>query len=141
MKKMDKGRKPQHSLIVKKQTRDYEKSFSSIIKKVEESKHKAITSVNKLLIELYWFIGETIVNLQEKGKWGDGVVEKLSQDLRIKYSDMKGFSSRNLWDCKRFYSTYRDYPKLRPLVAEISWTNNLILLNYTGTIEEKEFYF
>jgi len=41
--------------IVKKQTQDYKSSLSSIIKKVEESKHKAITTVNRLLIELYWF--------------------------------------------------------------------------------------
>lgn len=126
--------------IVKKQTQDYEKSLSYIVKKIEESKHKAITTVNKLLIELYWFIGETIVSLQEKSKWGDGVVEKLSQDLRMKYPEQSGFSARNLWDCKRCCLTYRDFPKLRPLVAEISWTNNLILLNYTKTIEEKEFY-
>lgn len=87
-----------------KQTQDYKKSFSSIVRRIEESKHKAITTVNKLLIELYWFIGETIVNLQERSKWGDGVVEKLSQDLKAKYSDMNGFSARNLWDCKRFLS-------------------------------------
>jgi predicted nuclease of restriction endonuclease-like (RecB) superfamily len=126
--------------VIKKQTQDYEKSLASIIQKVEESKHKAITTVNKLLIELYWFIGETIVGLQEKSNWGDGVVEELSQDLRLKYPDMSGFSSRNLWDCKRFCLTYRNYPKLRPLVAEIGWTNNLVLLNYTNTMEEKEFY-
>lgn len=41
--------------IVKKQKQDYINSFSSIIKRVEESKHKAITTVNRLLIELYWF--------------------------------------------------------------------------------------
>ncbi len=111
--------------IVEKQTRDYEKSLSSIVKKVEESKHKAMTTVNQLLIELYWFIGETIVNLQEKSTWGDKVVEKLSEDLRMKYPEQKGFSSRNLWDCKRWYLTYTEYPKLRPLVAEISWTHNL----------------
>ncbi len=92
------------------------------------------------MIELYWFIGETIVNLQEKSKWGDGVVEKLSQDLRMRYPGQSGFSTRNLWDCKRFYLTYKNYIKLRPLVAEISWTNNLMLLNCTKTIEEKEFY-
>ena len=105
--------------IVKKQTRDYEKSLSSIVKKVEESKHKAMTTVNKLLIELYWFIGEAIVNLQEKSQWGDRVVEKLSEDLRLKYPEQRGFSSRNLWDCKRLYLTYRDFPKLRTLFAEI----------------------
>ncbi len=125
---------------LKKKTQDYEESLSSVIKKIEESKHQAITTVNKLLIELYWFIGETIVNLQEKSEWGGGVVEKLSQDLRMKYPEQSGFSSRNLWDCKRFHLTYRDYPKLRTSVAEISWSHNLLLLNKTKKMEEKEFY-
>jgi len=126
--------------IIKKQTQDYEKSLSSIIKKVEESKHKAITTVNKFLIELYWFIGETIINLQEKSKWGDAVVEKLSQDLKTKYPDMNGFSIRNLWNMKRFYETYRECKKLQAVLAEIGWTNNVIILEKTKTIEEKEFY-
>jgi len=126
--------------IVKKQTQDYDKSLSSIVEKIEESKHKAITTVNELLIELYWFIGETIVNLQEKGKWGDGVVEQLSGDLRMKYPNMSGFSSRNLWDCKRFYLTYHDFPKLRPLVAEIAWSHNLVILHRCGNDLEREFY-
>ena len=126
--------------IVKKQTEDYKNSLSSIIKKVEESKHKAITTVNKLLIELYWFIGETIVRLQEKSKWGDGVVEKLSQDLRMKYPEQSGFSVQNLWYMKKFYLTYRDKSILQPVAGEISWTNNVIILDHTKTIEEKEFY-
>ncbi|ODS35559.1 hypothetical protein BEH94_11850 [Candidatus Altiarchaeales archaeon WOR_SM1_SCG] len=122
------------------QEQDYKKSLSSIIKKVEDSKHRAITTVNKLLIELYWFIGETIVNLQEKSKWGGGVVEKLSMDLRMKYPDQSGFSVRNLWNMKRFYETYHQYEKLQALPAEISWTNNVVILEKTRTIEEKEFY-
>lgn len=80
------------------------------------------------------------LNLQEKGKWGDGVVKKLSQDLRIKYPDMNGFSVRNLWNMKRFYNTYRESSKLQALPAEISWTNNVAILERTKTIEEKEFY-
>lgn len=127
--------------IIKKQTQDYENSLSSIIKRVEESKHKAITTVNKLLIELYWFIGETIINLQEKSKWGDKVVEKLSQDLRMKYPDMNGLSERNLWNMKRFYETYHQYAKLQALLAEISWTNNVIMVDKINMIKQKEFYF
>jgi predicted nuclease of restriction endonuclease-like (RecB) superfamily len=126
--------------IIKKQSQDYTKSLSSIIKRIEESKHKALTSVNKLLIELYRFIGVTIVTMQEKGNWGDGVVEKLSHDLRIKYPDMNGFSVRNLWNMKRFYETYREHIKLQALPAEISWTNNVIVLDKTKSIEEKDFY-
>jgi|GEM_PF-2861024 len=60
--------------IVKKQTQDYDKSLSSIVKKIEESKHTAITTVNRLLIEPYWFIGNTIIDLQEQGK---SVMERL----------------------------------------------------------------
>jgi len=80
------------------------------------------------LIEIYWFIGGTIVVLQEKSKWGNGVVEKLSQDLRMKYPDMSGFSVQNLWYMKRFYSTYKDKSILQPLAGEISRTNNVIIL-------------
>jgi predicted nuclease of restriction endonuclease-like (RecB) superfamily len=116
------------SNIKKKQEIDYEKSFSFIVGKIEDSKHKAITTVNKLLIEVYWFIGETIVNLQEKSEWGEGVVEQLSRDLRMKYPDMSGFSVQNLWYMKRFYSTYKDKSILQPLAGEISRTNNVIIL-------------
>jgi predicted nuclease of restriction endonuclease-like (RecB) superfamily len=119
---------------------DYDASLSSIVKRVEESKRKAITSVNRLLIDLYWFIGETVVNLQEKGKWGDGVVEKLSQDLRMKYPEQSGFSMQNLWRMKEFYGMYRNDRKLSPLARELSWTHNVLILHGTRTIQEKEFY-
>ena len=127
-------------VVTKTQSKNYEKSLSGIIKKVEESKHKAITTVNKLLIELYWFIGKTIVNLQEKAKWGDSVIEKLSHDLRMKYPDQSGFSIRNLWNMKKFYEIYCENKKLQKLSAEISWSHNVLILNKTKTTEEKEFY-
>ena len=41
---------------------------------------------------------------------------------------------------KQFYETYKDFPKLAPVVREISWTNNLTILSRANTIEEKEFY-
>ncbi|MBI2966403.1 MAG: DUF1016 domain-containing protein [Bacteroidetes bacterium] len=126
--------------IIKSQNYDYSKSLSSVIRRIEESKRKAITTVNKLLIELYWFIGETIVNLQEKGSWGDGVVEKLSQDLKMKYPEQRGFSVQNLWNMKKFYLTYRDKAILQTLSGELSWSNNVLILDKIKSIEENEFY-
>lgn len=41
---------------------------------------------------------------------------------------------------KQFYETYKDFPKLAPLVREISWTNNLLIFSRCKTIEEMEFY-
>lgn len=41
---------------------------------------------------------------------------------------------------KQFYEAYADYEKVSPLVTQISWTNNLLILSGTKSIEEKEFY-
>jgi predicted nuclease of restriction endonuclease-like (RecB) superfamily len=41
---------------------------------------------------------------------------------------------------KQFYETYKDFPKLSPLVREISWTNNMLIFSRCKTTEEKEFY-
>ena len=90
--------------------------------------------------EVYQFVGEQIVNMQEKREWGDSVVEKLSSYLKMKFPDMSGFSVRNLWNMKRFYETYRSVEKLQTLSAEIAWSHNLLLLNRTKSMEEKEFY-
>ncbi len=41
---------------------------------------------------------------------------------------------------KKIYGTYRDTEKLQPLVAELSWSHNLVILHQTQSMEEKEFY-
>src|SRR5271155_5002241 len=40
----------------------------------------------------------------------------------------------------RFYETYRAAPKLSPLVRELSWTHNLLILTRCKREEEREFY-
>lgn len=41
---------------------------------------------------------------------------------------------------KQFYETYRDNQKLSPLVREISWANNLLIMTACKTDEAMEFY-
>jgi predicted nuclease of restriction endonuclease-like (RecB) superfamily len=41
---------------------------------------------------------------------------------------------------RQFYETYRDNEKFAPLVREISWTHNLIIMGRTKTDEAREFY-
>lgn len=41
---------------------------------------------------------------------------------------------------KQFYETYINFPKLSPLVREISWTNNLVIIARAKSQEEREFY-
>jgi len=41
---------------------------------------------------------------------------------------------------RQFYETYKDNEFVTPLVTQISWTNHLLILSGTKTIEQKEFY-
>ena len=60
--------------------------------------------------------------------------------MQLHYPDIKGFSPQNIWRMRQFYETYRDKPKLSPLVREITWSNNLLILAGAKTDEAKEFY-
>lgn len=40
----------------------------------------------------------------------------------------------------QFYKTYKDNEKVTPLVTQLSWTNNLLILSNCKTEEEREFY-
>lgn len=51
-----------------------------------------------------------------------------------------GFSSRNIWEMRRFYLAYKDLPNLQQLVAEIPWGQNLVILNKIKDIKAREYY-
>jgi predicted nuclease of restriction endonuclease-like (RecB) superfamily len=114
--------------------------FTDIIQLIKQSRTNAIRAVNAELINLYWNIGEYISKKIEKSEWGDSVVIELANFIQTYEPEIKGFSDKNIWRMKQFYKTYKDFPKLSPLVREISWTNNLLIFSRCKTIEEMEFY-
>lgn len=65
---------------------------------------------------------------------------ELSNFIQSQEPEIKGFSDKNIWRMKQFYETYKDFPKLSPLVREISWTNNLLIFSRCKIVEEMEFY-
>ena len=72
-------------------------------------------------------------------KW---FVQQLSEYIARTAPELKGFFAQNLWRMKQFYEAYRNADeKLSPLVREISWTNNLIILSRTKLAEEREFIY
>lgn len=117
-----------------------ENRFIDIIQLIKESRNNAIKAVNSELINLYWNIGEYINKKVEQSDWGKSVVKELADFIQTNEPEIKGFSDKNLWRMKQFYETYKDFPKLSPLVREISWSHNLAIFSRCKTIEEKEFY-
>lgn len=117
-----------------------EKQFTEIQLLINSAKAKAFNAVNTELISLYWEIGKYISNKIANQEWGKGIVKNLSDYLNRTEPNLNGFSSQNLWRMKQFYEAYHKNPKLSPLVREISWTNNMIILSKSKTEEEREFY-
>ena len=68
------------------------------------------------------------------------MVEQLSKDIQKEYPGIQGFSTTNLWNMRLFYSEIQQHEKLQPLVGEISWTKNILILTKCKNPLEREFY-
>lgn len=98
---------------------EYRAFLSEMRDRIDAARNHAARAVNHELVLLYWDIGKGIVQKQRKLGWGDGVVERLSRDLNKYYPGTFGFSSRNLWDMRRFFEAWASPPILRQAVAEL----------------------
>lgn len=94
--------------------------FADIIQLIKQARVNALRAVNTELISLYWSNGEFISKKIELSEWGESVVTELAKFIQTNEPEIKGFSDKNIWRMKQFYETYKDYPKLAPLVREIS---------------------
>jgi predicted nuclease of restriction endonuclease-like (RecB) superfamily len=119
---------------------DHARLLTEIKERVRAAQYEALKAVNKEQIELYWDIGRIIVSRQEKGSWGKSIVQQLSVDLQSEFPGVKGFSAQNLWRMKQFYQAYQNEQKLSPLVREIGWSHNLIIMMWCKDQLEREFY-
>jgi len=92
------------------------------------------------LIDLYWRVGEYISRKLASAAWGEGVVDQLARFIAQRHPDLKGFTRPNLFRMRQFYEAYRDDEKVSPLVRQLPWTHNLMILSRSKHPEEREFY-
>ncbi|KYC39363.1 hypothetical protein WA1_32025 [Scytonema hofmannii PCC 7110] len=119
---------------------DYKNLLIEVKQRIRSAQYEALKAVNKELIALYWDIGKMIVTRQQEASWGKSVVEQLARDLQAEFPGISGFSTRNIWNMRSFYVTYSQNEKLQPMVAEIGWTHNLVILEKCKDDLEREFY-
>ena len=98
---------------------DYAAFVTDLKTRIRSARLSAARAVNRELILLYWDIGQGIVEKQQQHGWGDGIVEALAADLQNAFPGVSGFSARNLWDMRHFFSAYTDSGFLRQVVAEL----------------------
>jgi predicted nuclease of restriction endonuclease-like (RecB) superfamily len=114
--------------------------FDEVVRLIDAARTRAFAAANTTLIELYWSIGEYITRKIADDGWGKGTVESLAQHIQRRHPNARGYSASNLWRMSQFFQTYRCLPKLAPLVRELSWTHNLLIISRSKRDEEREFY-
>ncbi|MGV0102263.1 DUF1016 domain-containing protein [Nostoc sp. DSM 114160] len=119
---------------------DYTHLLMEVQQRIRSAQYEALKAVNREMINLYWDIGQMIVIKQQDASWGKSVVEQLAKDLQAEFPGISGFSARNIWNMRNFYVTYSQNEKLQPMVAEIGWTHNLVILEKCKDDLEREFY-
>ncbi len=97
--------------------------------RIRSTQVKAALSASRELIGLYWDLGRSIVERQEREGWGKAVVERLAADLQKEFPGIGGFSGGNLWRMRAFFLGYSDGAKklaqpardlARPILAQLA---------------------
>ncbi len=118
----------------------YKAFLSEIKEKIHKAQYEAMRQVNTTLLTLYWEIGKGIVEKQQAHGWGKSIVETLSKDLQNEFPGVQGYSPDNLWRMRKFFLHYQSNAKLAPMVQEISWSHNIIIMEKCKDDQEREFY-
>jgi predicted nuclease of restriction endonuclease-like (RecB) superfamily len=120
---------------------DYKNWLKSVKQKIKTAQLRAAVTVNTQLLELYWDLGKDITLKQQEANWGDAILDQLSLDLKLAFPDMKGFSRRNLYAIKQWYSFYLTESEFVPQpVAQIPWGHNRLIISKIKHTDEALFY-
>ena len=115
-------------------------AFDEVVNLIRTARENAFQAVNTALVDLYWQVGAYISRKMESAEWGAGVVDQLAVHIARTHPGLRGFTRPNLFRMRQFYETYQGDEKVSPLVRQLSWTHNLIILSQSKREEEREFY-
>lgn len=99
--------------------KDYESWLDELKTLVKSARISVARSVSRSQNALYWEVGERILATQAELGWSEAVVDRISNDLKMAFPGVTGFSSRNLRDMKRLVDTYSNEAMCRQVVATL----------------------
>ena len=76
--------------------------------------------VNSEQLLFNWQLGRDLVVRKSEEKWGSGIVEQVSLDLQAEFPEAKGFSARNLWNMKKWYSFYAENERISEMLQSFN---------------------
>lgn len=118
----------------------YQDWLNQLKTQIRSSQQRAILTVNRELVLLYWQIGQDILQRQTQQGWGAKVIDRLSKDLSDEFPEIKGFSTRNLKYMRKFAEAWQDKQIVQQAVALLPWGHNLVLLDKFSDNETRLWY-
>lgn len=99
---------------------EYAEWIAEVKHRYRSAQTKAAVKVNGEKLLFNWQMGRDLSQKKAEERWGAGVVEQVSLDLRREFPKEDGFSARNLRYMKQWYQYYTiEAAKLQRPVAEI----------------------
>jgi predicted nuclease of restriction endonuclease-like (RecB) superfamily len=112
----------------------------SIVARIKETRLRFVIQSNTAMIELYWNIGNDILQRQKSEGWGAKVIDRLSADLKEEFPEMGGFSPRNLKYMRKFADNWPDSSIVQQPVAQLQWRSILKLIEKVKDNAKRELY-
>ena len=128
------------SALLPSQSPEYEDLLSQLKDRIRQARVRSALAVNRELVMLYWQIGREILQRQTEQGWGSKVIDRIAQDLRHEFPEMKGFSPRNLHYMRAFAEAYSDEVILQQVVANLPWGHNVRLMEAVKDPEVRLWY-
>ena len=119
---------------------DYAAWLAELKTRIHSAQQRATLAVNRELVLLYWQIGQDILQRQRREGWGAKVIERLAQDLRSAFPEMRGFSPRNLKYMRSFAEAWPEAEFVQGVLAQLPWYNQLALLDKLDTPDSRRWY-
>jgi predicted nuclease of restriction endonuclease-like (RecB) superfamily len=119
---------------MKIQTIHYEKLVTDIGVLLRQGRQQAATSVNTILVQTYWLIGQYIVEFEQEGNekadYGSQLLDRLSKDLTTTHG--KGFSRSNVFYMRKLYL---NFPISETLSHKLTWSHYFEILKADNDLE------
>ncbi|HEX6039580.1 PDDEXK nuclease domain-containing protein [Longimicrobium sp.] len=119
---------------------EYGELLDVVRERIRSARVRAAAALNRELVTLYWQIGHEILTRQQASGWGARVVERLADDLRREFPDIRGLSRTNLMYTRAFAEAYPDEHLVEQVMGHIPWGHNTLLLDKVDGLEERVWY-
>ena len=124
--------------MIPQTNKDYQELIHQVGVALEDGRNRAFSAVNNAMVVTYWKIGQYIVEFEQNGNvkadYGSDMLNRLSQDLTVRYGN--GFSRSNVHYMRKLYMLY---PKVQTLSELLSWSHYVELLKIDDPLE-RSFY-